>query len=391
MSWGILACILYAKYNQRLKHHSTFDVHLTGWLKKWYVGPSVGGRMSSFGNFIKLVKQCSVSKILIAEDALHPLIVAAQTGDVAGVQHAHLIDQKTVELAVHWAAHNKHIACLEFLAAHAGVAHNSWVLISAAANGDADVLQVLLPFSDPKTANSLALRLALSGNHWTCVTLLKDVSHSCIGCSAALSNAVKKNDVEAFERLLPFARVDQHNTQALIHAAQLNYAHFIAPLIFISEPKLYNSTALLRAVENGHIECATLLLPYSDVTANDGKILAVAVHGGHLNLVQMMLPLSNPNHHGRALVNAFSSLSWAHDNKHFDNIDVCNIMVDMFCTPVNCANALTWLNLNPPSYWYGGHRHTIVAGMIEDKLIQYQKQRLLDNIKTEGQIMRRKL
>lgn len=346
--------------------------------------------MGSFGDYIKLVKQCSVSKILIAEDVLHPLIVAAQTGDVAGVQHAHHIDQKTVELAVHWAAHNKHITCLEFLAQHAGVENNSWVVISAAANGDADVLQVLLPFSDPKTANSLALRLALSGNHWKCVALLEDVSHSSPGCSAALSDAVKKNNVEAFERLMPFARVDQHNTQALIHAAELNYAHFIVPLIFISEPRSHNSTALLRALEKGHIECATLLLPYSDITANDGKILAVAVYEGHLNLVQMMLPLSNPNHHGRALANAFSSLSWAQDNKYFEKIDVCNIMVDMFCTPVNCANALTWLNLHPPSYWYV-QRHTIVVEIIEDKLTQYQRQRLLDNIETKGQIMRRKL
>lgn len=147
--------------------------------------------------------------IAITEAVFHPLVEAAQVGDLMRVKHIlPNADQPNIGLAVHWAAYNKHIACLQYLVQHADIQQNSWAMIAAASEGCEDIVGVLLPFSEPKTANSLALRLALNNNHWDCVSILKDGSDPSPGCGTALLKAVEHNDMMAFKNLLPFARME---------------------------------------------------------------------------------------------------------------------------------------------------------------------------------------
>ena len=400
--------------------------------------------MTVYSEFLQLLKECPISEeIPTLKTVLPPLVAAAQNGDVACVQQMiHHADQASIALALHWTAENQHLACLTILAKVSGVEQNTWAMIAAASEGHADVVEVLLPFSEPKTANSLALRLALRGNHWNCVAMIKDVSDCSPGCGFALTEAVEKNDVKAFECLLPFARPDGHfiktyqnwlynckylllrykqNSWSLIIAAREGHMHFIQPLLSLSNPKACDSAALieasgkghtdlvklllpysdptacdsaalLAAVGNGHSECVKLLLPYSDPTANNGAILACAVWQCRMDLVQLLLPGSKLEHHGRALVNAYWGLCWS-EKYALNSLGAHTAMVDLFCTQENCSKALTWLKRPQTSNDQNEREmQELVCGAIEQRLMQYQqRQLLLESIESEGQIGRRKL
>lgn len=374
--------------------------------------------MTVYSEFLQLLKECPISEeIPTSHTVLSPLVAAAQNGDVACVQQMiHHADQASIALALHWAAENQHLACLTILAKVSGVEQNTWAMIAAASEGHADVVEVLLPFSEPKTANSLALRLALRGNHWNCVAMLKDVSDCSPGCGVALTEAVEKNDVKAFEQLLPFARPDETFTKTKIHpyvtsvrdghllsnykqnswtlivAARKGHTHFVQPLLSLSNPKACDSAALLAAVGNGHIECVKLLLPYSDPTANNGAILACAVWQCRMDLVQLLLPASKLEHHGRALVNAYWGLCWS-EKYALNSLGTHTAMVDLFCTQENCSKALAWLKRPQTSNDHNDPEiQEVVCDAIEQRLMQYQqRQLLLDSIESEKQIVQRKL
>lgn len=337
----------------------------------------------------KLLKQYPISHALTMVDPVfHPLVEAARVGDYTCVQKTLLnADQQAIELAVHWSAQNNHISCLQILAEHAGVEHNSWAMIAAAAEGNTEIVRTLLPFSEAKTANSLGLSLSVQGNHWACFDLLKNVSHSSIPCPSALEKIVARNDQQNFDKILDYIQPSKKTTEALIQAAKCGYPHFVEPLIPLSQPTLYNSKALLCAVYNGHTECVKLLLPCSDTTANNGEILACAISNCHMDLVQMLLPLSNPNHHGRALV----AVLWATQNCNKDNADNYQELVDIFCTPVNCSNALVYLQEHELSYFFTQKDKELVWAAIEEKIMHHQKQKLLDNIQGDGKTVQRKL
>lgn len=273
--------------------------------------------MTVYSEFLQLLKECPISEeIPTSHTVLSHLVAAAQHGDVTYVEQTfHHADQASIALALHWAAENQHLACLTILAKVSGVEQNTWAMIAAASEGHADVVEVLLPFSEPKTANSLALRLALCGNHWNCAAMLKDVSDCSPGCGFALTEAVKKNDVKAFEYLLPFARRDGHfvktyhnwlynckyllargkqNSWALILAAREGHMHFIQPLLSLSNPKACDSAALIEAAGKGHTDLVKLLLPYSDPTSCDSSALIEAALNGHIECVKLLLPYSDP-------------------------------------------------------------------------------------------------
>ena len=113
----------------------------------------------------------------------------------------------------------------------------SWALCWAARAGRKEIVELLIPVSDPKAWESLALRVAARNGHKECVELL----------------------------------------------------------IPVSEPKAIDSRALRVAVGNGgHKECVELLIPVSDPKAVESEALRWAVQSGYTEIVELLIPASDP-------------------------------------------------------------------------------------------------
>lgn len=111
----------------------------------------------------------------------------------------------------------------------------AYALRQAAYNGHADILELLIPLSDPKANNSEALRWAAQWGHTDCVILLLPVSDPKANNSEALRRAASKGHAECVKRLIP-----------------------------VCDPKALDSHALMLAASNGHTECTQQLIPFSD-------------------------------------------------------------------------------------------------------------------------------
>ena len=105
----------------------------------------------------------------------------------------------------------------------------------AAENGHKEMVELLIPVSDPKAMESEALRWAAYYGH-------KDI----------------------VELLIPVSNPKAYNSSALRLAAYYGHKNIVELLSSVSDPKANNSQALRWAAENGHKECVELLIPVSD-------------------------------------------------------------------------------------------------------------------------------
>lgn len=169
---------------------------------------------------------------------------------------------KDIELALHNAYWCNDLDCLEILAPYAGVECNSWALIAAASQGHAEAVRILIPHSDPRTSNSLALKMALVSSHWGCVDLLKNHC-PLVACNNALHRAIKNNDHTTFEKIVACTAPITTDTP-LIWAACFGHHQLLAKIISISVLKNINSEALTTAAHYGHPKCVELLIGLSD-------------------------------------------------------------------------------------------------------------------------------
>lgn len=115
---------------------------------------------------------------------------------------------------------------------------NTELLFEAARDGNAEEIRRLIPISDPKNNDSMALQVAASYGHTECVKLLIPVSDP------------KAND-----------------SAALGWAAQYGSTECLKLLIAVSDTKVNDSVALRAAVLNGHTQCVDALYGVSDVHA----------------------------------------------------------------------------------------------------------------------------
>lgn len=143
------------------------------------------------------------------------------------------------------------------------IQHNTQLLREAAKAGNAEDVQRLIPLSDPKDCDSLALRTAATLGHTECVELLIPVSNV---FSDSLRWAAHNGHVRCVE-LLILETPPQNGSKALQWAAEHGHTECVKLLIPISNPKEDNSLALQLAVQNGHTECIELLYSVSDPTA----------------------------------------------------------------------------------------------------------------------------
>lgn len=124
---------------------------------------------------------------------------------------------------------------VEFLATHPNTVA-SHVLNAAAAQNDQKTVQLVLPYSDPKHENSLALRRAVNNGHYKMVEFLLPYSDPMAMKCSALLRAVERYDLKMVELLLPH-----------------------------SDPKMRRSEFLQRCIYHDLEEIAQLLWPLSNI------------------------------------------------------------------------------------------------------------------------------
>lgn len=158
------------------------------------------------------------------------LVWAVHNGDPEAVhQLMENSTSKEIGLALHNAYWCNNLDCLEILAPYAGVECNSWVLIAAVSQGNTDVVRILLPHSDPKTSDNLALKMALVSSDWECVDLLKNHC-SLVVCNTALNRAIQNNDQETFEKIVACS-APITTDKPLICAARFGRDEFLSKII----------------------------------------------------------------------------------------------------------------------------------------------------------------
>lgn len=84
--------------------------------------------------------------------------------------------QRTIDDALKAAALNGHYKCAKELVAKASRVKMSEALVRAALNGHLQLVELLIPLSDPQSNDSKALAYAVVGKHIQCVEVLLDVS-----------------------------------------------------------------------------------------------------------------------------------------------------------------------------------------------------------------------
>lgn len=124
---------------------------------------------------------------------------------------------------------------VEFLTNHPNTVANQ-LLNAAAAQNDQKTVELVLPHSDPKHENSLALRRAVNNGHYTMVEFLIPYSDPMAMKCSALLRAVERHDLKMVELLLPH-----------------------------SDPKMRRSEFLQRCIYHDLEEIAQLLWPVSNI------------------------------------------------------------------------------------------------------------------------------
>lgn len=117
----------------------------------------------------------------------------------------------------------------------------------------------------------------------------KDIEHH----TKLLIKAVKNGDFETVKLLLPVSDPKTNNSLALQYAVQNGYTDIVELLIPVSNLQTENSYPLQYAVYNGHLDIVKLLIPVSDPKAYDSRALRMAVQKGYNEIIQLLLPVSD--------------------------------------------------------------------------------------------------
>lgn len=194
----------------------------------------------------------------------HPLIVAARTGDSDALSQ--LLDTEKFALstyALEVAAANGHANCVDILIPFSEPDQNdSRALERAAEKGHAQCVERLIPVSDMTHCKALE-RAAMHG-HTQCVRLLKDVSNVSEN-QQALYWAVNINNLEIVNLLLTVVDATWGDSLALTAAATKGYVQIVEALLPHSDANAKNAQAILCALQTDNSACVDLLYPHTDI------------------------------------------------------------------------------------------------------------------------------
>jgi ankyrin repeat protein len=150
-------------------------------------------------------------------------------------------------------------------------------LKQAARLGDVSgLIQALDGGAQAFAGESAALGSAAQEGHAECVKLLMEVSDPKANESGALRWAALWGHAECVKLLIPVSDPLENDSLALRWAAAYGHGECVALLIEVSDPLVMNSDALRWAAKGGHADCVRLLLPASDPLAMDEDELDAA-------------------------------------------------------------------------------------------------------------------
>lgn len=182
-----------------------------------------------------------------------------QNRECAGAQCAKL---RILDFAWVWYTHLQYSLTVFVMNS---IDNNTKLLIKAAEMGKTSELQRLLPISDPKAHDSLALRWAAKHGHIECVHILIPASNPLSMHSQALRNAAEGGFSDCVAALIPVSDPKDNDSEALRWAADERHVECVRLLIPVSNPKDRDSEALQWAARSGAHECVDLLIDVSDV------------------------------------------------------------------------------------------------------------------------------
>lgn len=169
------------------------------------------------------------------------------------------------------------------------ITQNTQLLVEAAKMGNTVEVKRLIPLSNPKLDGSLALHWAAINGHIECVELLIPVSDD-------ITQPTQKNTVHvaaAYEEVGQTFTL-RANSLFLIEAARNGDSDEVARLIPISDLKATGNKSLQIAAQKGHVECVKLLIPVTNPKAKNNKALCEAANHGHSACVKFLIPVSDP-------------------------------------------------------------------------------------------------
>ncbi|EKT4440971.1 ankyrin repeat domain-containing protein [Stenotrophomonas maltophilia] len=180
-----------------------------------------------------------------------------------------------------------------------------------------DIIDALLPSLLP-TQSAFPLAVAASGGQVSILRKLIPVSNPRADESLALSWAARSGSVEAVEALLPFTDPLASDSNALVHAAREGHAEIVALLIPLSDPKANGNRALWEAATHGHLNIVKLLLPVSSAIVCAMSILPDAAARGATDFIKILLKAKLPD----AGDTYATGLDAAATNGHLDTVNV---------------------------------------------------------------------
>lgn len=139
---------------------------------------------------------------------------------------------------------------------------------------------------------------AIDGGNLEAVKNLITVDVSMKIKNRALLRAAKLERMDILEWLIPISDPRSNDSEALFYATRNKCEQAVARLIPVSVPRIKESRAVKEAAASGSLAILKMLVPVSDVkNSNDfyGSPLMIASNCGHIDFVAYLLPLSRPD------------------------------------------------------------------------------------------------
>lgn len=184
---------------------------------------------------------------------------------------------------------------LKIVAASPIRARLAWDAVQEAVEAnEEEIIDALLPSLLP-TQSAFPLAVAASQAQVSILRKLIPLSNPRADDSLALSWAAGSGSVEAVQTLLPFSDPLAGDSNALATAAREGHTKIVALLIPLSDPKAKGSRALWQAADNGRLKALKLLLPVSSAIVCAMEILPNAAARGATEVIKVLLKAKLPD------------------------------------------------------------------------------------------------